>query len=123
MCKNFRFKLGMKFCSLKEVIQAIREHAVLNRRQVEFVKMDKVRVRVVCKKRCGFIILVSKVGSCHSFRVKTLVDVHQCVRVFNNKNANIEWVSKVVMDKFRNIGNVSFEIVEKPRRWGGGGIG
>ena len=107
MCKSFRFKLGMKFCSLKEAKQAIREHAILNGRQVEFVKMDKVRVRAVCKKRCGFIILVSKVGSCHSFRVKTLVYVHQCARVFNNKNANIEWVSKVVMDKFRNVGNMS----------------
>jgi len=107
MCKNFRYKLGMEFCSLKEAKQAIREHAVLNGRQVEFVKIDKVRVRVVCKKRCGFIILVSKVGSCHSFRVKTLVDVHQCARVFNNKNANIELVSKVVMDKFRNVGNMS----------------
>ena len=51
MCKNFGFKLGMKFSSLKEAKQAIREHVVLNGRHVEFVKRDKVRVRVVCKKR------------------------------------------------------------------------
>lgn len=38
--------------------------------------------------------------------VKILVDVHQCARVVNNKNGNIKTVSKVMMDKFRNVGNM-----------------
>lgn len=50
MCKNFKFKLGMKFCLLKE-FNAIMEHSMLNGREVEFVKNDHVKVKVVCKKR------------------------------------------------------------------------
>ena len=90
MSNSFKFKLGMEFYSLEEAKQAIKEHVVLNGRQVEFFKNKRVRIIIVCEKGCGFVILVSKVGSCHTFRVKTLIDVHKCARIFSNKNANVE---------------------------------
>jgi len=37
-----KFKIRMKFYSLKEAQQTIREHAFFNGRQVEFVKNDRV---------------------------------------------------------------------------------
>ena len=51
------------------------------------------------------------------FSVKTLFDTHNCGRVFVNKNANKEWVSKIVADKFRNVGRMTAnEIIDDVRR-------
>jgi len=50
MTKDFKFKLGMEFCSLKDFKLALMEHSVLNGKEVQFVKNDQKRVRVVCKK-------------------------------------------------------------------------
>ena len=117
MCKEFKFKLGMEFSSLKQFKQALMEHSVLNGREVKFVKNDDVRVRAICKRKCGFLILCSKDGGSQTFRVKTLIDSHNCGRVFVNKNANKEWVSKIVVDKFRNVGRMTAnEIIDDVRR-------
>ena len=62
MCKEFKFILGMEFCSLKQFKQALMEHFVLNGREVKFIKNDDVRVRVICKRKCGILILCNKVG-------------------------------------------------------------
>ncbi|XP_027938704.1 uncharacterized protein LOC114193187 isoform X2 [Vigna unguiculata] len=107
MGKDFKFKVGMEFYSLKEFKQAVKEYSILNGKEIMFVKNDDIRVRAVCKKKCGFVILCSKVGGSHTFRVKTLVDGHSCGRVFGNQNANKDWVSKVVAEKFRNVGKMT----------------
>ena len=73
MKKEFKFKLGMKFGSLKDFKHALMEHSVLNGKEVKFVKNDHKRVRAVCKRKCGLLIMVSKVGGKQTFRVKTLV--------------------------------------------------
>jgi len=67
MMKDFKFKLGMEFCSLKNFKQTLMEHSVLNGKEVKFVKNDQKRVRVICKKKCGFLIMVSKVGGRQTF--------------------------------------------------------
>ena len=54
MKKNFKFKLGMEFCSLKDFKHALIEHSVLNGKEVKFVKNDHKRVRVVCRKNMVF---------------------------------------------------------------------
>jgi len=107
MGKDFKFKVGMEFCLPKEFKQALKEYSVLHGREIMFVKNDDIRMRAVCKKKCGFLILYSKVGGSHTFRVKTLVDSHACGRVFGNQNANKDWVSKVVVEKFRNVGKMT----------------
>jgi len=104
MTKDFKFKLGMEFRSLKEFKQALMEHSVLNGKEVQFVKNDQRRVRAVCKKKCGFLIMVSKVGGRETFQVKTLVGRHRCGRVFGNKNANKDWIAQVLIDRYMNVG-------------------
>lgn len=73
----------------------------MNEREVEFVKNDNVRVKVVCRKKSGLAMLVNKVDDNHTFKVKTLVDTYKCGRVFANRNENKKWVSKVVL---KNLG-------------------
>jgi len=58
------------------------EHNVLNGKEVKFVKNDQKKVRAICKKKCGFLIMVSRIGGRQTFRVKTLVGRHKCGRVF-----------------------------------------
>ena len=50
---------------------------------------------------------MNKVGDNHTFWVKTLIDMHKCGKVFGNKNANKDWMSKVLMNKFRNFGKMT----------------
>ena len=92
MNKDFKFKLGMESGSLKDFKQALMEHSVLNEKEVKFVKNDQKRVRVICKKKCGFLIMASRVGGSETYRVKTLIRRHKCGRVFGNKNANKDWI-------------------------------
>nr|KYP37207.1 hypothetical protein KK1_041613 [Cajanus cajan]KYP37210.1 hypothetical protein KK1_041616 [Cajanus cajan] len=56
MCKDYKFEVGMEFSSLQDFKDAIKEHSVLNGRQVKFLKNDKRRVRVVCKQGCDGLI-------------------------------------------------------------------
>jgi len=41
---------------------------VLNDREVKFTKNDDVRVRAICKRKCGFLILCNKVGGSQTFQ-------------------------------------------------------
>ncbi|CAL5196501.1 unnamed protein product [Lathyrus oleraceus] len=47
--KDFIFKVGMEFSSLKKFKKLIREQNVLNGREVRFSKNDGYRCRVICK--------------------------------------------------------------------------
>jgi len=104
MNKEFKFKLGMEFGSLKDFKQALMKHSVLNGKEVKFVKNDQKRVRAICKKKCGFVIMASRVGGRETYRVKTLIERHKCGRVFGNKNANKDWIAQVLIDRFMNVG-------------------
>ena len=42
MCKEFKFKLGMEFSSLKQFKQALMEHSVLNDGEIKFIKNDDI---------------------------------------------------------------------------------
>ncbi|WVY98174.1 hypothetical protein V8G54_030325 [Vigna mungo] len=107
MSKNFKFELGMEFCTLREFKNAVMEHSLLNGKDVKFVKNDGTRARAVCKNKCGFVIMASKVGCKQTFCVKTLVGQHNCGRVFGNKSANINWIAQVLTDRFVNVANMT----------------
>ncbi|XP_058783323.1 uncharacterized protein LOC131658000 [Vicia villosa] len=104
LSKEYVFKVGMKFRSLRQFKDAILEHNVLNGRDIKFEKNDSNRCRVVCKdnKKCNYTILCSRVLSTATFRIKTLFDKHKCGRQFFNKSAKAEWVAKVIIDGLKN---------------------
>ncbi|XP_058782116.1 uncharacterized protein LOC131656406 [Vicia villosa] len=95
--KNFKFTLGMEFSSLQQFKDVVREHNALNGRKIKFAKNDKLRVRAVCKfnKKCGYVVLVSRVVKSIVFRVKTLCPKHTCGRVVVNKSHRSKLVTKV----------------------------
>ncbi|XP_028775369.1 uncharacterized protein LOC114732240 [Neltuma alba] len=101
MCKEFEFKLGMEFNSVQQFREALKEYCLLHGYDVKFLKNDKERCRVRCKKKCGWLILVSKVGGSMTFRVKTLGPKHTCGVTFNSRLATSKWVSEKIVDHMR----------------------
>lgn len=96
--KDYEFKLGMKFNSLLE----FKDWSVLNGREIRIVKSSttRVRVRVECRAKCGFVALCSKLGDKHTYQLKTWVRTHSCARVLENKSASSKWVStNIVVEK------------------------
>ncbi|CAI8606233.1 unnamed protein product [Vicia faba] len=77
LIKEFKFKVGMKISSLKQFKKPVLEHNVLNGREVRFAKNDGTRI-------------------------KTLFHKHKYGGKFFNKNANADWVSRVIVDKLKN---------------------
>lgn len=62
MNKDFQLILGIKFNSLSEFKDVIREWSVLNGREITFVKNESYRIRVKCMGNYGFEALCSKVS-------------------------------------------------------------
>ncbi|XP_058762568.1 uncharacterized protein LOC131635949 [Vicia villosa] len=112
--KDFVFKVGMEFRSLKQFKDAILEHNVLNGREVKFVKNDANRCRVVCKdkEKCDYTVLCSRVLTSTTFRIKTLYSKHKCGRQFFNRCAKADWVAKVIVDGLKNNTKMKLNDVE-----------
>nr|XP_004489869.1 uncharacterized protein LOC101510316 [Cicer arietinum] len=104
--KNYKFKLGLEFKSLVEFKDAIREWSILNGKEIEFIKNDSIRARVICKAKCWFLALVSKVGDSHTFRMKKWCGDHTCGRILNNSSANSKWIAKFVANKLSSCDNM-----------------
>jgi hypothetical protein len=104
--KDTEFDTGLNFKSLYEFKEAIREWSVLNNREIKYVKNDNDRVRIVCKKDCGFLVHCSRVGRKQTFKIKTWFGTHNCPTVLNNISATSKWVAKSVLKKMMVTDNV-----------------
>ncbi|RYR08142.1 hypothetical protein Ahy_B05g075696 [Arachis hypogaea] len=101
MCREYQFRVGLEFKTLSQFKEAIKEHALLNGRDVRYKKNDKLRCRVVCKGqkgKCKWICFASKVGGSDCFRIKTLKGKHTCGRSYTGRLASSEWISKKIVN-------------------------
>ncbi|RYR00207.1 hypothetical protein Ahy_B07g088311 [Arachis hypogaea] len=81
MSREYEFKVGLEFKSLGQFKDAIRQHALLNGRDIRYIKNDKVRYRVGCrrkKEKCRWMAFASKVSSSDCFWLKILNEKHTC---------------------------------------------
>ncbi|XP_057760574.1 uncharacterized protein LOC130980950 [Arachis stenosperma] len=99
MNREYEFQVGLEFKSLSQFKEAVKEHALLNGRDIRFRKNDKVRCRVVCKGRkgkCKWVCFASKVGGSDCFRIKTLNGKHTCGRNYSGRLASSSSISKKI---------------------------
>ncbi|RYR26428.1 hypothetical protein Ahy_B02g060659 [Arachis hypogaea] len=99
MNREYEFQVGLEFKSLSQFKEAVKEHALLNGRDIRFRKNDKVRCRVVCKGRkgkCKWVCFASKVGGSDCFRIKTLNEKHTCGMNYSGRLASSSWISKKI---------------------------
>lgn len=101
--KDFIFKVGMRFSSLKQLKKAILEYNVLNDTKDIFAKNDAKRCRFVCTRKIhyNYIVLCNRVLRTTTYKVKALFHKHKCGRQFFNKNVKGDWVAKMIIDKLK----------------------
>ncbi|CAN1241567.1 hypothetical protein LINPERPRIM_LOCUS5028 [Linum perenne] len=79
------FETTMTFSSMKEVRDAIKKHAIKERRDVKWVKNDSTRVRLKCKWRgCEWMFFASLKKRFNLIQLKTYVE-HVCPKHYRNK--------------------------------------
>jgi len=114
--KSYEFRLGMEFNSLDDFKDAIVEWNVLNGHHIKFVKNDKIRVRAVCREKCGFLAFCSKVGDRHTYQLKTYNKDHTCARVTKNKSVSSKWVAKDVIKKLHSDKKINIHTIMNDMR-------
>ena len=95
------WQVGMKFASLQEFRDTVREYGIKDRRGVQFVTNDAQRCQVCCEADCRFYIWCSKDKNSESCTIKTLFPEHNCTKPYTNKLASVKYLSKVYGDRIR----------------------
>ncbi|RYR59478.1 hypothetical protein Ahy_A05g025368 [Arachis hypogaea] len=99
MSVDYEFRLGTEFKSIAEFKEAIKEHALLNGRDIRYVKNDQVRCRVKCKGlggECPWMAFASKVGKSSCVKLKPLKSKHTCGRNYSGHLASSNWIAKKI---------------------------
>nr|CAD1835539.1 unnamed protein product [Ananas comosus var. bracteatus] len=101
-------KLGMKFASASEFRTVLRNHAISNVYDFNFVKNDGDRVTVKCKKdttaqkRCEWRVHASWNAYEECFQIKSLQPEHKCGRQFINHQATSSWIVHKYLEQLRD---------------------
>lgn len=94
-----QFQLGLCFTDAALFRSAIRQHSIVNGRDIRFSKNEKNKVQAVCKhKSCEWSVYGSQLRNEATFQIKTLNAIHQC----NRKERVIAATSKWVADKYKD---------------------
>ncbi|KAK4382959.1 hypothetical protein Sango_2821300 [Sesamum angolense] len=97
-----QFEVGLCFPDTQSFRDAVRQHSIINARDVVFTKNDKNKVQVKCKHdACKWYIFASKIHGEDTMQVKTLHNEHQCTRVERVSAANSKWLANKYKDKLR----------------------
>ncbi|KAH7864581.1 hypothetical protein Vadar_031205 [Vaccinium darrowii] len=92
----------MIFKNRAQCVEAIRQHAILNGKEITFEKNESDRVRAKCAHPCPWKILVSNITSDRkTLQVKTLNPIHKCGWIWTNKLLNSSWLAKTYLKEFR----------------------
>ncbi|KAL0409367.1 UNVERIFIED_CONTAM: hypothetical protein Sradi_1871100 [Sesamum radiatum] len=95
-----KFELGMCFSDTATLRQAIRQHAIVNGRDVTFTINDRHKVQAKCKhETCSWLIYASKVQNEDTMQVKTFNGTHHCPRKQRVSHANAKWLADRYKDK------------------------
>ncbi|KAL0453314.1 UNVERIFIED_CONTAM: hypothetical protein Slati_1309500 [Sesamum latifolium] len=101
-----QFEVGLCFPDTQTFRDAVRQHSIVNARDVVFTKNDKNKVQVKCKhESCPWYIFASQIHGEDTMQVKTLKSVHECSRVERVSAANSKWLANKYKDKIRTDPN------------------
>ncbi|KAH7846360.1 hypothetical protein Vadar_012997 [Vaccinium darrowii] len=119
---------GMVFKRRYQLAEAIRQHAILQGKDIKFIKNETTRVRAVCshkkfteeelkqgKKGCPWLIFASDNGMPKkTLQIKHYNPNHNCGRVWTNRLMNSSWLARIYFDDIRINPNLKVsEFVEK----------
>ncbi|CAI9303766.1 unnamed protein product [Lactuca saligna] len=84
---KMRSMLGERYESPHELKLCLTNYDVSKGFQIRFKKCDSVRLVAICgsdPEKCPFVVRASWMTTERSFQVKKMIDIHKCVRNFNN---------------------------------------
>lgn len=83
--KNPVFVKEMKFATVQILREVLRERAIQDGWEYTYIKNDRSRLRVICKKDdCPFELFASKMQHESTIMIKTYEPEHNCSRKFEN---------------------------------------
>lgn len=103
--KEIKFELSMTFTGVEQLRNAILDYAVGKGKAITMPVNEKTRVQARCAKNCPWNFWASYVEKDKCFRIKSIEDVHCCIRATKIKLVRARWLA----DKFGNT------IRSKPR--------
>ncbi|KAH7859911.1 hypothetical protein Vadar_007022 [Vaccinium darrowii] len=119
---------GMIFKRRVQLAEAIRQHAILQGKDIKFLKNKTTRVRAVCsykkftkeelkegKKECPWLVYASNCGvPKKTLQIKHYNPNHNCGRIWTNRLMNSRWLARIYFDDIRISPNLKVsEFVEK----------
>ncbi|XP_058218412.1 uncharacterized protein LOC131329341 [Rhododendron vialii] len=92
----------MIFKNRAQCVEAIRQHAIVNGKEITFEKNDTDRVRAHCATNCPWKILASSITTDRiALQVKTYNPNHDCGWMRTNKLLNSSWLANTYFKEFK----------------------
>ncbi|KAI8537687.1 hypothetical protein RHMOL_Rhmol09G0043600 [Rhododendron molle] len=117
------FCMGMLFRNRAQLAGALRQHSILQGREIRFLKNETTRVRAKCKVYkeeegkvdCTWeISATNRATSNNTLKVVAYNPNHNCGRIWDNKLMNSSWLARIYFDDIRiNPSIKTKELVEK----------
>ncbi|CAB4269065.1 unnamed protein product [Prunus armeniaca] len=97
-----KFEIGMLFTDCKVFRAAVREHSILQKRDVVFIRNKALKLKVVCGDLdCEWMIYDSKMQHKNTLQVKTYVGEHTCTQLWENLTVKSTWISKKYVETLK----------------------
>ncbi|XP_012831566.1 PREDICTED: uncharacterized protein LOC105952548 [Erythranthe guttata] len=103
---NPQFQLGLCFSDMNTFRDAVKQHAVINGRDIKFSKNEKNIVQAIYKhESCPWNVYASNMRGEATLKIKTIHAVHECNRKEKVACATSSWLANRYQDKLRSDPN------------------
>lgn len=101
------FSLGMQFGNKDELLKALRNYSVAERRDFKLEKNDKVRVYARCYPPCKWELTARKVVDNNTFVINSYNGHHTCSKKWTTRLCNSSLVAEWYVNDFANNPDIS----------------
>lgn len=83
--------------------KAVRQHAILDQRPIDFMKNKNLgaKIKFVCKAPCLWLIYARQMQRSSSFQIRTINDKHICTQCYEQKQINASWIAEAYENDIR----------------------
>jgi hypothetical protein len=103
------FKLGMKFCDVKELRKALTAYSVSTRYKVKKTRNEAGRLEACCRDGCPWKLKASTDSRTYCMIIKTYNDKHTCNKVWDLKALTAPFLTERFIEEFRDNPNMSLK--------------
>ncbi|KAF2286076.1 hypothetical protein GH714_010191 [Hevea brasiliensis] len=121
--EDVAFQVGQVFKDVTTIREALKDYAMKGGYEIHRKKNDNRRITTTCATEgCDWGFLTSILADDMTFMLKTLNNVHSCMRPLDNKNLNstTRWIVEKLMSFLRANPDMSYELMQHHllEKWG-----